>query len=222
MDKPELRTPAATVKYIQQQLRYPRAEKLAGTKAGKTELLIGSVSGTNVANNPAVAKLIQKMQSMIAAVSVPAPPAASATGRPPRQPPRPSTDKPVFRGCWHRGDRNHSRIECAKYIALVGGLGPDGKPKRPPSDYKGAYERWKENQAKKAKGVASTVSLPKPRSPRRTRTPKVTATQIPLMARLWVPLEDDCEGSKTSADATCQCNPYGTQIRWPEQRQRPP
>ena len=51
-----------------------------------------------------------------------------------------------FVGCWHCGVEGHSRQSCEKYIALVGGKGPDGKPKRPPPGYKGKYEEWVDQQ----------------------------------------------------------------------------
>ena len=79
MDKPELRTPAATIKYIQQQLRYLRAEKLADAKAGKADVLRGPVSGStpDVASNPAFIQLMKNTQKRVSAVSSPPPPAAS-------------------------------------------------------------------------------------------------------------------------------------------------
>ena len=47
-----------------------------------------------------------------------------------------------FIGCWHCGEKGHSRQTCDQYIEFVGGLKPDGKPKPPPPNYKGAYEKW--------------------------------------------------------------------------------
>ena len=63
MDKPELRDAASTVQYIQSQIRFLRAEKLADAKAGKPELLINTIS-----DDQTTTTLIKNMESMIAAL----------------------------------------------------------------------------------------------------------------------------------------------------------
>ena len=50
-----------------------------------------------------------------------------------------------FKGCLHCGDTNHFRRDCPEFKEIL--KKNDGKL---PKDYKGKYERWKENQKKKS------------------------------------------------------------------------